>query len=229
VTGQTVTYTATVSRSEPAGGAPGGTVAFTDNGTVIASCEAVIVNAGVATCTVTYLIPGAHSVVATYSGDDGDQTSVATALAEQSNLDATVTTVTSSPNPSIVGDVVTITVTVTAALPGSGNPAGTVTINVDGKAVTTMALDSSVDSRAVFAMSGLAAGTHAITAIYNGDASYSASASTTGASADTQDVVLAVTVPQTGGGTSGWSVLAALMLILNGTVLLAWTRRRRRM
>jgi hypothetical protein len=92
-----------------------------------------------------------------------------------------------------------------------------------------VALDSSVDSRAVFAMSDLTAGTHVITAIYNGDASYSASASTAGASADTQDVVLAVTVPVTGGGSSGWSVLAAMMLILNGTVLIAWTRRRRRL
>jgi hypothetical protein len=229
VTGQTITYTATVSRSEPAFGSPGGSVAFTDNSTLIPGCEAVTVNAGVATCTVTYLVPDAHSVVAMYSGDDGDQTSVSTALAEQSNPDSTVTTVTSSPNPSTVGDVVTITVTVTAALPGSGNPAGTVTIIVDGTAVTTMALDSSVDSRAVFAMSDLTAGTHAITAIYNGDASYSASASTAGASADTQDVVLAVTVPKTGGGSSGWSVLAALMLILNGTVLIAWTRRRRRL
>jgi large repetitive protein len=227
VTGQTVTYTATVSRSAPATGDAGGTVAFTDNGTPITGCAAVIVDAGVATCTVTYLAPGAHSVVATYSGDDGDQTSVAAPLAEQVELDSTVTTVTSSPNPSTVGDVVTITVTVKAALPGSGNPTGTVTIFVDGRSVATVALDSNVDSRAVFTMSDLVAGTHAITAIFNGDSSYTASSA--GASADSQDVVLAVTVPATGGGTGGWGVFLAMMLIINGTILIAWTRRRRRL
>ena len=87
VTGQTITYTATIARTEPASGSPSGTVAFTDNGTLIPGCEAVTVTAGIATCTVTYLVPGAHSVIATYSGDDGDQTSVSTALTEQSNLE----------------------------------------------------------------------------------------------------------------------------------------------
>jgi hypothetical protein len=227
VTGQTVTYTVTVSRTAPATGAPEGTVAFADEGTPIPGCEAVTLTNGVATCTVTYLLPGDHSIVATYSGDADDATSIATALAEQVQLDATVTTVTSSPNPSTVGDMVTINVTVKAALPGSGNPTGTVTIFVDGKAVATVALDSTVDSLAVYQTSSLTAGLHAITATFNGDSSYNASSAAV--TADAQDVVLAVTVPETGGGTSGWSVLAALALIMNGLTLIVWTRRRRRL
>jgi hypothetical protein len=61
--GAPVTYTA---RVRP--GPTGGTVGLTDNGAPLAGCQAAAVVAGIATCTVTYTDPGAHSIVATYSG-----------------------------------------------------------------------------------------------------------------------------------------------------------------
>jgi large repetitive protein len=141
-------------------------------------------------------------------------------------LDPTLTTVTSAPNPSTVGDMVTITVTVKAASPGSGNPTGTVTILVDGKAAASVALDSHVDSRAVYSLSSLAVGVHAITATYNGDVGYAGSSAVV---ADSQSVVPLVAVPVTGNVFSGWAAIAALGLVINGLALIAWTRRRRRL
>lgn len=225
VVGQSVIFTATVSRTAPSTGAAAGSVVFTDNGTAIAGCGAVNVTAGLAICTVTYVSTGTHSIVAIYGGDADDQASTAPALTEHVQSDPTSTTVTSGPNPSAVGGMVTITVTVKASAPGSGNPTGTVTILIDGKATVIEVLDSTVDSRAIYATSKLAVGTHTITATYNGDVSYNGSSSGT---LDAQTVVALISVPETGGGSNRWTALVALSLILNGVVLLAWTRRRRR-
>jgi hypothetical protein len=225
VTGESVTYTVTLSRSAPATGLPGGTVTFTDGESPISGCEAVVVVGGVATCTVVEST-GAHSIGATYSGDSDDMASAATALAQVVVQDATVTTVTSSPNPSTVGTAVTITVTVKAAAPGSGNPTGSVVIHADGKDIATVALDSSVDSRAVFSTKTLTVGTHTITATYSGDADYLSSVAA--AAADPQSVLALVLVPVTGAGPASWAGIAALALLMNGAVLLACTRRRRR-
>ncbi len=64
VIGHYVVYTAAVSPIPP-----GGTVAFTDNGSSIGGCSAVPVFAdGTATCDTTPSTAGSHNIVATYSG-----------------------------------------------------------------------------------------------------------------------------------------------------------------
>ncbi len=63
---QTVTLTATVSS---ASGSPPGTVAFKDNGVVLAGCSAVVLTAGTATCPTSTLTVGSHPLTAHYSGD----------------------------------------------------------------------------------------------------------------------------------------------------------------
>ena len=72
-TGQSVTYTASVTPAAPGAGAPSGSVAFSDNGTGIASCSAQPLTPGApsstATCTVPYSSTGIHAVTATYDGD----------------------------------------------------------------------------------------------------------------------------------------------------------------
>jgi len=63
-TGQRVTYTVKVSR-----GPDGGTVSFADKLVPIPGCGAQRINgSGKAACTVTYKVPGSHSVSARYSG-----------------------------------------------------------------------------------------------------------------------------------------------------------------
>ena len=73
--GQSVTFTATVS-----GKAPTGTVNFKDGGVTFGGCGAVAFTGGAgdvrtAQCTTSALAAGTHSLVATYSGDAGNQTS----------------------------------------------------------------------------------------------------------------------------------------------------------
>jgi hypothetical protein len=82
VSGQQVTYTATVSSDET--GAPTGTVTFDDKGVTITGCGAVALSGGVAHCSVTYAGPtgSAHQIVAGYSGDAELSTSSSAPLAQ---------------------------------------------------------------------------------------------------------------------------------------------------
>lgn len=69
--GTQVTYTATVNVPAPGTGLPTGTVAFSDNGTPIPGCTAVVLADAApdtATCTV-YPTGGQHTIKASYSGD----------------------------------------------------------------------------------------------------------------------------------------------------------------
>ena len=75
--GQAVTYTATVAPTPT-----GGTVAFSDGGSAIATCTAVPVVAGVATCTVSYPKSGNHDLKAVYSGNSNSLGSTSETLGE---------------------------------------------------------------------------------------------------------------------------------------------------
>jgi hypothetical protein len=92
----------------------------------------------------------------------------------------TTTTITSSANPSIVGNTVTFTVTVTS--PSGGTPTGTVDFyETTSPAASvraphkTLASSTLVGGVATFTASSLTVGTHNMLAQYSGDANYSAS------------------------------------------------------
>ncbi len=82
--GTNVTFTATVTGSTPTG-----TVNFTEGGTSIAGCAAVALggggNAPTATCVTSSLSVGTQSIVASYSGDAGNQASTSTTLSQVVN------------------------------------------------------------------------------------------------------------------------------------------------
>ena len=87
------------------------------------------------------------------------------------------TAVTSSPNPSTFGDVVTITATV--GPPGPPAPTGTVDFTSNGTAISgCTAVPLTAQLTAVCTTSTLAVGTDAIVATYSGDANYSGSSGT---------------------------------------------------
>ncbi len=93
-------------------------------------------------------------------------------------LPASTTTVTSSPNPSMSGELVTITATV--GPPGPPLPTGTVGFTSNGVAIpgcTAVTLNSS--RTAVCTTTGLAVGTDAIVATYSGDSNYTGSSGMT--------------------------------------------------
>ncbi len=75
--GQSVTYTATVTPLTTVG-----TVAFWDGGSVIGTCTAVPLVAGVATCTVSYPKSGNHELKAVYAGNSNSLTSTSETLGE---------------------------------------------------------------------------------------------------------------------------------------------------
>ena len=165
---QTVTFTATVTGQY--GGTPGGTVTFTQGSTILGSAAP---SYGRAIITAAFSATGTYPVIATYSGDGSDGASTSAALNQVVTNIATTTTLTSSGSPSLAGQTVTFTATVT---PNSGAiPDGeTVTFNDSGAAIGTGATKSGV---VTFATGALLAGTHVITAVYAGDASYQTSTS----------------------------------------------------
>ena len=69
IVGQAVTFTAHVAMSNAGSATPGGTVAFSADGSGVAGCSAVALSSGSASCTTASLPVGTHSIVAAYSGD----------------------------------------------------------------------------------------------------------------------------------------------------------------
>ena len=111
-TGTIVTYTATVSPIAPGAGIRTGTVTFFRNGSPI--CSSVAINAnGQATCSFAYGGAGNYNITATYGGDGNFNASTTSSAFVQSvvgaSVGATTTTVTSSANPSVIGQSVTFT------------------------------------------------------------------------------------------------------------------------
>jgi hypothetical protein len=172
VYGQPTTITATV----PAGAT--GTVTFTGPGGVTL-CAAVPVVSGTATCTTSVLPVGSDSVSAAYSGDAtyGPSTGTATVTVSRAS---TTTTLVSSHNPSAVGSLVGFTATVDPVAPGTGTPTGPV-VFVDG----LVPIASCGGAAGVALHGGTAvcdtafstAGTHDISAIYQGSTEYTTSTS----------------------------------------------------
>ena len=173
VFGQSLTFTATVSPKAPGSGTPTGTVIFIDGSTVLGSPT---LSSGVATLTTSSLSVANHKVQVVYSGDSNFTGSLTSVLTQTVVKDATTSTITSAANPSVFGQSVTFTATVSAGAPGSGTPTGTVTFK-DGS--TTLGKSTLSSGSASFTTANLAVATHSITVSYNGDASFITSASTT--------------------------------------------------
>jgi len=157
--GQAVTFTATVS-----GQSPIGTVTFTDGGNSIGS--SIGLSSGSASVTTTALIGGSHAIVASYSGDTNNQSSVSSPLTQMVNPAASGVVLTSSPNPPAVAQPVTLT----ALVIGSA-PTGSVTF-VDGATVlgNSNLVNNAGNVTSTLQVSPLSAGPHSITATYSGDA-----------------------------------------------------------
>src|SRR5207249_9663782 len=96
--GGNVIFTATVT-----GTSPTGSVNFKDGVTSIAACSAVVLsgsgNSRTATCTTNALTAGAHSIVATYSGDAANATSSSSAPSQTANKLTSTTGIRSSLTP----------------------------------------------------------------------------------------------------------------------------------
>ena len=175
VFGSSVTLTAMVSPS--GAGTPTGTVTFMDGSTTLGTGSPN--SSGVATYTTSNLgVSSNHGIVAIYTGDANFTGSTSATWTHAVNKDTSTTSYpTSSVNPSVFGQSVTFTVTVTAGWPGSGTPTGTVTFT-DG--ATTLGTGTTNGSGlATFTTSTLSVNNHQIVATYVGDTNFTGSTSAT--------------------------------------------------
>jgi hypothetical protein len=128
---------------------------------------------GSATLTTSSLTSGDHSVTAEYSGDGTHTGSTSAALVQSVAIPATTTALASSDASSVFGQRVTLTVHTTSS---GGTPSGTVTFKDGAKTLATRPLSGG--GSAALALSSLAVGTHHLRAVYAGNTSFAASAST---------------------------------------------------
>jgi 6-phosphogluconolactonase (cycloisomerase 2 family) len=168
VYGQTALLTATLS----AGGGPvAGTVDFYDNGLKLNGAPVTISAGQVQFAPLSLLSVGTHSITAIYGGDTNNLPSnnSATPLIVTVNRASVTTSSPLSSGAAVFGQVVTFTVTVAAAAPGGGVPSGSIVFR--DLAVTLGAAVLSAGT-ASFSTANLTAGSHTITAAYNGDANF---------------------------------------------------------
>jgi hypothetical protein len=170
--GQAVTFTATVTANSPSTAAVNaGTVTFQDGATILATAN---VNAsGVATFSTSSLAAASHTITATYNGTTSFNGSSAS-LTQVVTATGTTTSVSSSANPSVFGQAVTFTATVSNAGGTGPTPTGSVQFIVDGSNLGgPVALDSSGHATSI-GISTLAAGSHTVSANYvNSDGNFS--------------------------------------------------------
>jgi hypothetical protein len=166
--GQAVTLTATVKSTTTS--TPTGTVTFMDGATALGT---ETLAAGVTKFTSNSLSVRVHSITAVYGGSISFFGSKSAVLKQTVNKAATSTSLTSTPNPSKVGQAVKFMATVKAAT--SGTPIGTVTFK-DG--TTTLGSSTLAGGKATFTTSKLVKGSHSITCVYGGSGNYIGSTST---------------------------------------------------
>ena len=179
--------------STPAGDPPppSGTVTFTDGPNTLASNLPVgppTGNSEGTQITVTAAQSGTTTVGVSFLGSDG--TTGAESLNYTIVADPTTTVLTPSANPSIVGQPVTFTATVT----GAGTPTGTV-VFTDGStqlATVTLVASNATTAVATYNTSTLSAGSHVITATTNATGCFDGSSN-----AVTQTVAAALTATST--------------------------------
>ncbi len=172
VFGQSVTFTATVTAIPPGSGTPTGTVQFKDGSSPLGAPIALN-GSGIAQVSTSTLGPAAHGISAEYSGDASFAASTGALPTQTVNRAATATGLASSVNPAVFGQSTTFTATVTVTAPGAGTPTGTVQFKDGaGDLGAPQALAAGV---ATLSTGSLSAGSHAVTAIYSGDADFGTS------------------------------------------------------
>jgi hypothetical protein len=155
-----VTYTAIVTGQN--GGVATGSVTLQDGGSNIATIPLANNQAAYST---TYTKGGSHKITAVYSGDLSNLGSTSLPLMEYIESAVSRTVVTTSGSPSLVGQPVTFTATVTST--HGAIPDGELVTFYDGK--LAIGTGTTAGGVATFTTSSLKAETHSIKATYAGD------------------------------------------------------------
>ena len=169
VYGQSVTLTATVAPVST--DSPRGTVSFY-SGTALLGTAQPLGTSGVVTLSVVLPL-GPNTIKAVYSGTPNFVASTSATVAV-SNRAASGITFTASPTPQLFNNPINLTAQVSSATTGA--PSGTVTF-LDGTTVVTTC-PVGTGGQVACTVTTLAAGSHSLSAMYSGDTSFLASAST---------------------------------------------------
>jgi large repetitive protein len=175
VTGQAVSFIATITNTSATGQTPTGSVQFTIDGSNFGSLRSLSGSSNTATAvsvsTTFTASSGTHTITAQYVNADVDFSSADGSTSLKAGQDTTSTTdVTSSVDPSVYGQTVTFSVTVQAAAPGAGVPTGAVTFSDQVGTLGSGTLNGS--GLATFTTSTLSTSVHTVTASYDGDSNF---------------------------------------------------------
>jgi hypothetical protein len=173
VFGEPVRFTATVVVSAPGAGTPSGTMTFMEGTATLGT--GTLNSTGGAYLDTSSLSVGSHTINATYSGNANFTASWQT-MVQMVDRAETSTAVVSNKTPTVFGEPVKFTATVTVSLPGAGTPGGTVTFRSGSTILGTGTLNSTGGT--FLDTSALSAGPHSVNATYNGDANFTGSGKT---------------------------------------------------
>jgi subtilisin-like proprotein convertase family protein len=172
VVGQSVMVTFTVAALAPGSGVPTGTVSVNAGAF---SCSSSLSNGGGA-CPLTFTTAGLYTLTASYLGQANYLASASAGVAQTVNPAPTTVQITGdAPEPSVVGQAVTVNFSVTVNAPGAGTPTGVVTVTASSGAGTCSS--SLVGGAGACAITFTAAGARTLTAAYSGNADFAGSAS----------------------------------------------------
>ncbi|MGH2717887.1 MAG: beta strand repeat-containing protein [Actinomycetota bacterium] len=167
--GQTISFTATVTAVATGVGTPGGQVHFFVDGSELTPAGSLD-GSGVATSAPTSSLGvGTHTVTATYTGDPGFAASTSASLSQVVDQLTPTIGVTSTANPSMFGQPVSFSATLTGT---QGTPTGTVQFSIDGVNFGTPVALSASGVATSMSTSSLAVANHAVTATYLGNTLY---------------------------------------------------------
>jgi len=160
VTGQSVTFTATVHND---GSSPlTGPVTLTDGSSTL--CSNVNLSGGIASCSVSWTALGQHSITANYAGDANNEANSASLTQTVRQPPTLVLSVDPFPQATVLANV-TLTLTATAS---SGTPTGNVIFYDNGNALSA-AVALSGSGVATLSTTHMTPGAHSLTAQYAGD------------------------------------------------------------
>ena len=162
--GQQLRLTATVSPNSATG-----TVNFLDTGTNLSLGTAAL-SGGAAVLTLSNLPAGTHTIQASYSGDNANAPATSAPLTQSITQATPAITVSSTANPTTVGEFIVFNISFTPVSPGA-------TLSVmDGQTVLSTVTPTSAGA-ASYTTSSLPAGSHAISVVWAGDANVAAGSS----------------------------------------------------
>ena len=166
--GSTITLSASLTGN---GTSPTGSLTLQDGSVGLAT--QLVTNTGTFTFSTSNLTAGTHTLTVVYNGDANNSPATSNSVTVTVQQLTTATALSSSANPSLSGQPLTLSATVSTS--GGGTLTGSVTFADGGAVLGTVALGAG--GTATWTTSSLAAGSHALTAVYSGDTNHAASSS----------------------------------------------------